>query len=781
MTTIRRTPGGLVGLALTLALSGLGSAAQAQSAEGTAALTVTVRDTYGVIPGASVRVTPIDAGGAFRATTDANGVASFAALPAGSYDVRAAFSGFAETEEKGLALGAGEQRALDLTLSQAQFSTSVTVTTANRREQLLLDVAEPTTLIDLPQIEDTGARSAKDVLVEQAGSGIQVNAGGGQGYISINGIPNSGVLVLMNGRRYLGKDANGNLNLEDLQLAGVERIEVVKGAGSALYGSDALGGVVNIITRSPEERGVENTLALTGGSYSDFRVNDTLSFRGEKGGVSATGGYRTYDGFDLQPDNPQTIGQPKSRWWNGSGQADFQFTPRLVGRFFGDYQDRHIDPYYFSGATQLASSVYNSVRDLTRYTLSPELEFLPSASSSLLVQYTYGKYLRDETRFYNADARPTVLPCSTWPDCPQAPWREWNQELKLIGRWAWKAAGKENPLQGGYEFRKEQLSRGSLVRATPDNPLGINEKDRDINVLWLQQEVNVGQLTLTAGARYDDYSDFGSEWSPKASALFAITPEHRVRASYGHGFRPPYFNELFLNTPPFFVGNPDLKPESSDGFTGGYAYASGKAQVSADFFYTKVKDGIVFDLTRTPFTYGNLNRYNSSGVNLAAAVNLPGGFTPSASYTYNKRVAPDVDRDADGEDDEIGGYPKHTAFLKLLWQSPRLGLRANIRAQINGEVPPGITDTSYQSSYQVWYAQVSKTFATAGGYTFDLFAQVDNIFDEQDLYRIQTCPPGAPPTCQEGAPVNGANDLLQVWIAPRTFQAGITIGMDWTR
>jgi len=734
-------------------------------------LSVTVRDNYGVIPRAAVRVTGAETGAGHRAMTDARGVARFTGLPAGTYEVRATFPGFAETAEQGLALAAGEERTLDLTLTQAQFSTSVTVTTANRREQLLLDVAEPTTLIDLSQIEDTGARSAKDVLVEQAGSGIQVNAGGGQGYISINGIPNSGVLVLLNGRRYLGKDANGNFNLEDLQLAGVERIEVVKGAGSALYGSDALGGVVNIITRTPDGRGVLNSVTLTGGSYDDFRANDTLSFRGEKGGITATGGYRTYDGFNLQPDNAQTIGQPKSRWWNGSGQADYQFTPKLVGRFFGDYQDRHIDPYYFAGATQLASSVYNSIRDLTRYTLAPELEFLPSSNTSLLVQYNYGKYLRDETRVFRLDGRVS----------PQAPWREWNQELKLTGRWAWKAAGKENPLQGGYEFRKEKLSRGTLTPATPENPLGVDAKEREINVLWLQQEVNVGQLTLTGGVRYDDYSDFGSEWSPKASALFAFTPEHRVRASYGHGFRPPYFGELYLSTPPFFVGNPDLKPESANTFSGGYSYASGKTQLSADYFYNKVKDGIVFDLTGFPFTYGNLNRYNSSGINLAAAVNLPGGFTPSVSYTYNERVAPDVDEDGDGKDDEVGGYPKHTAFLKLLWQDPRLGLRANVRGQINGDVPPGITDPSYQDGYQVWYAQISKTFATAGRYTFDVFAQVDNIFDEKDLYRRQTCPPGAPPTCQEGAPVNGANDLLQVWIAPRTFQAGITIGMDWAR
>jgi len=721
------------------------------------ALRVSVRDLSGVIPDATVRVVPAGEQAGRRAQTDGAGVAVFDALPSGDYEVRATFAGFADTEEK-VSVSEGQTREVELVLSIGQLSTSITVETPNRREQLLLDVAEPTTLIDRAQIEDTGARTAKDLLIEQGGTGIQVNAGGGQGYISINGIPNRGVLVLINGRRYLGRDANGNFNLEDLQLAGVKRIEVVKGAGSALYGSDALGGVVNVITGAPDELGTLNRLSITGGSYSDFRVDDTVTWRGEKGGIVASGGWRTYDGFDLQPDNPQTVGQPGSRWWTGSTTADYQLTPKLIGRFFGDYQDRHIDPYYFSGFTQTGADVYNSIRDLTRYTLAPELELTPTARSSVLLQYNYGRYLRDETRVFRSSGNVQE----------QAPWREWNKELKLTGRWSWLAGGREQPLQGGYEYRTEKLERGSL------DPTA--DTSRDINVVWVQQEANVGALTLTGGVRYDDYSDFGNEWSPKASALLAITPQHRIRGSYGQGFRPPYFGELYLSTSAF-VGNPDLKPEKSETFTAGYTYASSRAQVEADYFFNKVTDGIDFDLSGFPFTYRNRARYNSKGVNLSATVSLPGGFTPSASYTYNKRVAPG---EGGAPDVELGGYPKNSGFVKLLWQQPRLGLRANIRGQINGKVPPGAEDPYYQPAYQAWYVQVAKTLATAGGYSVEVFAQVDNVFDERDVYLRQSCSGSdAPPNCQEGAPIT--DELLQVWIAPRTFQVGVRIGMDWTR
>jgi outer membrane receptor for ferrienterochelin and colicins len=733
-----------------------------------ASLSVTVRDNYGVIPRATVRATNTGTGASHRAASDAAGVARFAALPGGTYEVKASFPGFAEAAEPAVAVADGESKSIELVLGVAQLSTTITIETANRREQLLLDVAEPVTLIEKAQIQDTGARSAKDLLVEQNGSGIQVSAGGGQGYVSINGIPNKGVLVLVNGRRYLGKDANGNLNLEELRLGNVERVEVVKGAGSALYGSDALGGVVNFITDRPAGRGITNTLTASGGSYDDYRVDDSFSWQGSRGGVSLAGGYRTYDGFDLEactPElqastgctpNPQTIGQPPSTYWNASTTADFEITKKVVARLFGDYQLREVRDYFFSGATQLASTVYDSQRDLTRYTLSPEVDVLLSPRTSLNATYTWGKYLRDETRVFVSDGRVV----------PQPDWREWNQEAKLTARHAWPAFGRDHPLQGGYEFRRETLRRGTLS-ATGENCTAVSttpassECARDINVLWGQQELNVSsRLKLTAGLRYDSYSDFGDEWSPKAEAVFTLAPEHRLRASFGHGFRPPYFGELYLSQPPFFVGNPDLVPEVSDGFTGGYTFAGKAAQIAADGYFTKVENGIAFfQLTPNRFTYQNIDRYDSKGVNLAASVNLPWGFTPSVAYAYNKREDP--------EGAEVGGYPNHSAFVKLLWANPRLGLRANVRGQINGKVPPGL-DGTYQPAYNLWSAQASKRFASLGTHGVNVYAQVDNIFDEGDIFLANP----------DGTPVQGQ---FQVWLAPRTFQVGVTLDLDFAR
>jgi|CXWL01.1.fsa_nt_gi outer membrane receptor for ferrienterochelin and colicins len=726
----------------------------AASADGSGSLVVSVKDNYGVLPGTTVRLASKDGLSTARANTDATGVARFASVAAGEYTLAATLAGFAEARKDDVTVGAAETR-VELVMTLAQFSTSVTVTTANRREELLMNTAEPTTVIDEVQILDTGSRNAKDLLSEQAGSGVQVNVGGGQGYVSLNGISNKGVLVLVDGRRYLGRDANGNFNLEDLPITGIERVEVVKGAASAVYGSDAMGGVINFITGKGKNLGFKNTMNLSGGTYKDYRGDNNFTYRADKGGFALAGGYRTYDGFDLEPiperPNPQTIGQPESKWKTFSGNGDYRASDKVSLRFVGDYSKRDMDKYFFSGATQLASTVYNSQRGLERYTLTPELDFTPGKNTTLNLGYTYGRYNRDETQLYsNRPANPRVV-------VPR--WTESNDEFKARLLQVWSAAGRENPFQIGYERRTEQLSRSGLTGCLTNQAC---LKDRNLNVFWAQQELNLTKdLKVTAGVRYDDSSDYGSQTSPKLAGVYSLPKNHRVRASYGKGFRAPYFGELFLVS--FgFQGNPLLKPEKSETITGGWAYVGSRVEGSVDLFRAKVTDGVVFSqLSPVLFTYGNVSKFDSTGANINFAFNLPRGFTPSFSYTYTKRE--------DDQGVEIGGFPKHAAFVKLLWSNPRLGLRANIRGNLNGKVPATVGATSYTPKYNLWYAQASKKITTKGAYAFNLYAQVNNLFDKKDIYNVDL--QGNPRT----------NEVLQVWNSPRTYLAGVTIDMDWTR
>ncbi|MEO8501203.1 MAG: TonB-dependent receptor, partial [Vicinamibacteria bacterium] len=573
--------------------------------------------------------------------------------------------------------------------------------------------------------------------------------------------------VLIDGRRYLGRDANGNFNLEDLPITGVDRVEVVKGAGSAIYGSDAMGGVINFITAKGKNPGFKNTLNLSGGTYNDYRGDDSLSYRADKGGFAINGGYRTYDGFDLEPvvcvvasenpatctrrpPNPQTIGQPESKWQTFGANGDYRVSDKVNLALVGDYSNRDMDKYFFSGATQLSTTVYNSQRGLQRYTVTPEINFTPSRNTTINLGYTYGRYNRDETQLYsNRPSNPVVV-------VPR--WTEKNDEFKARLIQVWKLEGRENPFSIGFEHRNEKLSRSGLVGCLSGQAC---LKQRDLNVVWAQQELNVTKdLKVTAGFRYDDSSDYGKQTSPKVAAVYSLPKNHRLRASYGRGFRAPYFGELFLVSPGF-QGNPLLKPEKSETITGGWAYTGPKVEGSVDVFKAKVTNGVVFaQLSPVLFTYDNVSKFDSTGTNLNFAFNLPHGFTPSVSYTYTKR-----------EDDkgvEIGGFPKHAAFVKLAWSNPRLGLRANIRGNVNGRVPLTPGATTYTPKYNLWYAQASKKI-TVKTHAVSIYAQVSNIFDKKDIYNIDVATGNVRTT-----------DVLPVWNAPRTYLAGISIDMDWT-
>ena len=198
----------------------------------------------------------------------------------------------------------------------------------------------------------------------------------------------------------------------------------------------------------------------------------------------------------------------------------------------------------------------------------------------------------------------------------------------------------------------------------------------------------------------------------------------------------------------------------SEGFTAGYTFAGRTAQLSLDGYHTQVENGIAFfQVSPGRFTYRNLDRYTSKGMNLAASLSLKWGFAPSIAYAYNERKTPDGA--------EVGGYPNHSGFLKLLWTNPRLGLRANFRGQINGKVPPGV-DGTYQPAYDVWYAQVSKRFAGLGTYAVSVYAQVDNLFDEGDVFLANP----------DGTPVTGQ---FQVWLTPRSYQFGVNVELDRAR
>jgi uncharacterized membrane protein len=172
----------LAAVLLILALVAVPALAQQKSQ-----LTVNVSERGGVVPRAVVTLVGPTEGEATRRVTDDGGRVIFGDLAPGTYKIKVNYVGFAPYAGEAFELAAGEQKTVDVVLTLAQFSGEITITTANRREELLRNVAEPTTLISAADIADTGGESAKEVLIEQAGSGVVVSPHGATNSVSING------------------------------------------------------------------------------------------------------------------------------------------------------------------------------------------------------------------------------------------------------------------------------------------------------------------------------------------------------------------------------------------------------------------------------------------------------------------------------------------------------------------------------------------------------------------------------------------------------------------
>ena len=701
-------------------------------------VTVTVREQGGVFPYADVALITKDKAKYYQQKTDSKGEAVFQGLPFGEYTLKVSFLGFADYL-KTISVD-GSALSEDVLMTLSVFSESISVVTANRKEELLQNTAEPTILIDAAALADSSAFSAEDVLIELSGSGLGIQASGGLAAVSLNGVGNSGILVLVDGRRYLGKNGFGELDLADLNIANIDRVEIVKGAGSAIYGSEAMGGVVNFITKKAGTSAMTNDLNLKFGTYSDISMDDTITFRKGDFNGTFTASFRTYDGYDLDGDDtPETIGDPKSEDKKIATNLEQKVNDRVTLRGLFSYSKREIKEN-ITGGTGPFFPLKNNMQDRTQLTFSPEMDILFS-ESILNVRYNYSKFERIDTDVYPDE-----------PPVEAEPWLEWNNELNLTYKRPYSAFGQDHFLQTGYEFRNEKMDRSGIE--IPET--GASEAKRDIQVLWLSNEWNLSdRFKMTLGFRYDDYSDFGNEFSPKFSAIYSANKQNRLRASYGHGFLAPRFGQLYYPEVNFgfaiLVGNPNLVPETSDSYSVGYSFSSNRVQTSLDLFSTEIENGIGFDFSGNPWTYKNFDRYKSEGFNFELAVNLDHGFTPSISYTH---------KTAEGSDgDDIPGILENAYFAKLVWANPRLGIRANLRAQIQDEL---VYSDYSRPAYKMFHFQFNKRLKTIGNHTIHGLVQVKNLLDEKDIFYKD----------EEGTPI--PNDFA-IWQPPRTYYVGFKV------
>lgn len=508
--------------------------------------------------------------------------------------------------------------------------------------------------------------------------GISISRNGGLGSftgVHVRGAESEQTLVLLDGVPLADVSApGGGFDFGTLLAGNVEKIELLRGSNSLIWGSDAIGGVVAITTR--QLQGVEATAEY--GGYQTF--SGTAAAGIETGGLGLTldGGYTDSQGFSALASDTEKDG---FRQWQAGSRATYDFGAGLSAFADVRYADSRVGLDYsfannFVQATRQVSSraglrYAGAALQLTGY-------YALSDTYRAYDSPTYGGY------FYNG----------------------LDQRAMFNGRWV-------------LTQHAALLFGGGHQWSHYDGTFDARQADSQTSGHALL-DLSLGALDLAGGARLDHHSRFGDAWTMGANASLALGHGWRLRASYGEGFKAPTLYQLFSA----YSGNPDLRPERSRSYDAGIEHGNrnGPLHFAATVFRRDSRDLIDYDYAANGGFGGYINvaRTRATGVELEGDVRPTRKFALRAAFTYVKSL----DRDT-GE--PLLRRPRNTFSLSADWTSPLQGL--TLGGDIYLASNSHDLDASLSPIVLEGYALGTLRASLPVGRHLELFGRIENLTD----------------------------------------------------
>ncbi|MBY7867894.1 TonB-dependent receptor [Vibrio fluvialis] len=412
------------------------------------------------------------------------------------------------------------------------------VVTANRFEQKQASVLSATTVISRQEIEQYQANSLTEVL--RRVPGVEIAQNGGRGHnasVFMRGTNSDHVLVLVDGVRI--DSAAGGVAINHFPLGLVERLEVIRGPGAAMYGSDAVGGVINIITRSHRGNNLKQVTAGIGSNQT--RKGDVVAKAdvNEQGHLQLAAGFEKTDGYDIK--STQTGVDYGYESQNLMGGYEHRFNDNWLGYVSASWFDSDVE-YNSSG------SVYHGFSDNQSFTGQLNYE---GAKLKSLVTLNYQQtenldYSQSEGKD-NASTRANI-------DLTQIQWANIYQLNEYV------------ELGGGVDGRRESLGDDALSYGSAHSLAG---ESRDTKGIFGSGKLTISDWVLEANVRHDKHDKYDEHTTWSVAAGYQLGEYHRVRASYGTAYKAPSYSDL--------TTTPDLKAEESRnievGVSGDYSFA----------------------------------------------------------------------------------------------------------------------------------------------------------------------------------------------------------------
>lgn len=605
------------------------------------------------------------------------------------------------------------QEVIDSTFSK---SLNEIVVTATRTERKLGNVAIPTQIVSKRIIQLSGSLRLNDILQEQTGifitGGSGSNAVGGGVFgngIQLQGLSPDHTMILLDGEPLIGRQG-GVMDLSRFAIGNIKKIELVKGPSSSLYGSEAMGGVINIITEPLQ--GKQFNAGIRSGSFLNTDVYASGNFTGKKAAVYFFANRNSSNGYELDQSTPEKTLDP---FYNYTGHIKFsyRFSPKtkliINNRYFHSYQES----FYAVNSTKINVGGNGQTND---FTINPVLthKFSNKVSSQmrlLLSDFRFTQQLdslSNNKQYYFDNFRQGFYRAENQTDIELSP-------------------SNTLTLGGGYTLQTVNTTRYR------------EKKEQHLYHAFIQNEWRgVNNLIVIGGLRYDYNTAFNARISPKLALNYKLNEKIKFNASYGAGFKAPDFRQLYLS----FINNAadgysiyganefsidrlelqkqqgliaqilppayqitSLNPEISNGFNLGFQISPvQKLRADVNFFRNDIDNLINYIPVATNangtsvFSYVNINRAFTQGVEFNINYQLHQLFSISGGYQYLETADKDIIENINNKEvfgrDIVGGSArlitkadysgllnrsKHMANLRLFYDDAKKGWSSSLR------------------------------------------------------------------------------------------------------
>ena len=611
-----------------------------------------------------------------KVPTDKKGQFVFKNIPDGTYHIVATHIAYDKSDT--LLVTVNGIQTLDISLRSSPWVLNDVVVTGTRTPHLLKDVPVQTEVVTSRDFKRTGAKTVDEALTSSIGVTINEDLSG-QG-ASLRGIEGDRVLILVDGERAVGR-VRGSIDLSQYALNNVEKIEIVKGNGSTLYGSDAMGGVINIITKRPKATKLGGDVYFDYGKYKQVNPSADLKYGNDNTALLIGGKYYSTAGFDLIDSTLHTEGVENIKRTNLSAKINHKLTSKwtstLSGRFMDESKDWIESERKILNISDTADVPYNDEERNKRYEGSLSFDYLSGDKYSMKFRLFGSFYDHNWNKYAASDG--------SWVDTSDT--EDKFYEMSYTSNYV---IGEKHIATYGLDYSYQDLTSTELI--------STKEANKSFSA-YLQYEYQINKKwNFVLGERVEDHSAYGTHFTPSLNVMYKSSDNFKVRGFVGKGFRAPSIKEqyfVFDHTsagyivyggnafdPNIFPGSifKDLKQENSINSSISVEFSYGTIGLHRlTYFYNHLDDMIDFILIKIDpqkyfrgiYVYQNIETAITQGIEWESRIRLSQSIDFSFSYNYLKTK--DL---TTGE--ELRNRPQHTIKLFLSGHHDESGIGGSI-------------------------------------------------------------------------------------------------------